>query len=178
MISTITLKPYFRAAGLTGIVTALHATSIPRSRFLYEQIITPEVFEPAAIIFTVFLGLVLIATTPCPTLIRALVERVENRAFKGFSAIGGAMAGWGLAVCALHVYATGSAGIVLAVVLGGYTVILTLSPLLAFETVTPIVREYTQLRFRNRRGLAAINLIGWILTFCGLLGIWQWVVHG
>lgn len=101
MISTITLKPYFGAAALAGTVTALYAAGVPRSRFLYEHFITPGVFEPAVMVFTIFLGLVLIATTPRPTFVRALVERIESRAFTGFSAVAGSIAGWGLAVCAL-----------------------------------------------------------------------------
>jgi hypothetical protein len=178
MISAVTLRPYFGAAALACAVTTLRANDVPRSQLLYEQVVTPEVLEPAAFAFIVFLGLILIATTPRPTIIRMVVERIESWAFTCFSTIAGAIAGWGLAACVLHVVASGSTGVVPAVVIGGYAVLLTLVPLWGLETVAPIVREFTRLRFRERRGSAVIQLSGWFLTLYGLWNIWLWVAHG
>lgn len=178
MTNTVTLQPYFGAAVLASAATVLRANELPRSRFLFERVITPEAFEPAVFSFMVFLGLVLIASTPRPTLIRAVVERIETFAFTGFSAIAGAIGGWGLAACVLHLFATGSAGIFAALMYGGYAIVLTLGPLFGFEKVVQIFRESTRLRFRERRGAATIHIIGWLLTLYGLWNIWQWVVHG
>ncbi|MDK9724421.1 MAG: hypothetical protein OEL88_05985 [Sterolibacteriaceae bacterium MAG5] len=178
MLSPISLKPYFGGASLAALVTVLRAVDAPRSKFLYDQVITPEAFEPLVFAFCIFLGLVLIAATPWPTIIRALVGRIESWAFRGFSGLAGVMGGWGIAGCVLHVITTGSAGLFPALVVGSYAILLTVGFLWVFEAVSPIVREYTQLRFRERRGIAYMRWAGWFLVLYGSWDLWVWATHG
>lgn len=178
MLSPVSLKQYFGGASLAALVTVLRAVDAPRSKFLYDQFIIPEAFEPAAFVFCIFLGLMLVAATSRPTMIRAFVGSIEGRVFRGFSGLAGAVGGWGIASCVLHVVDTGIADFVPALVIGSYTVLLPVGFLWAFEVVSPIVHEYAQFRIRGRRGITYMQWVGWFLVGCGAWALWGWAQHG
>jgi hypothetical protein len=150
----------------------LHGTE--KAKFIYEQIINPDWFDPSATAFGMLLGLLILSAKPGGNIAGMIFSKLGTEFMNKFFGACGLMAGWALSVSVSYAWTNGYKVFPQSIVLGGYALVLTLSFLWAYENMLPIAQEYSQFRIRERRGQTYMQCMGSIIFIYSFWSAMNW----
>lgn len=169
------IRAYPVFAAMAAAATLAKEWGVVRSGVVVEYVVSKDVFAPWVYILLFMAGLLLVASMPRPSVVKAVVRRFSPCVLMVYAGVAGGIAGWGVTLCALHVVSGGATQWSLAFSSGVLVFVMTAAPLWIYAQAWSVYDEYSAWRMSPRRAWLWVRLTGWVIVGMAVWGAYDWL---